>query len=287
MLPETLQWMDLAPGMTVVDGTVGAGGHAAAFAEAIRPGGLLVGLDRDAEILEHARGALARVRDVSVVLRSTSYAELGGALATEGVEGCDRVFLDLGVSSLQLDSPERGFSFMRDGPLDMRMDRDRARITAADWLRSVSQDELARVLYEYGGERHARRIAAAVVAARRQRPLERTGQLAELVVRALPSRARHGRLHAATRTFQAVRIAVNDEIGELGRGLRAACDHLRPGGRLCVVAFHSAEDRVVKRFLREHTELPFRKPVRPSAAEARRNPRARSARLRCGLRRSA
>jgi len=281
--------MDLAPGMTVVDGTVGAGGHAAAFAAAISPEGTLVGLDRDAEILEHARSALQAVSStgVRVVLRHASYAEVEKELAAAGLVGCDRVFLDLGVSSLQLDSPERGFSFMRDGPLDMRMDRRGVGPTAAEWLHEVAETDLEAALRDYGGERHARRVARAIVAARRRHRLERTGQLADVVVRALPPKARHGRIHAATRTFQAVRIAVNGELRELELGLEAARRALRPEGRLAVIAFHSAEDRVVKRFLRtDGFELRERKAIQASEDECRRNPRARSARLRWGVRRA-
>jgi 16S rRNA (cytosine1402-N4)-methyltransferase len=274
--------------MTVVDGTLGAGGHAVAFAAAIRPGGLLIGIDQDAEILEHARRALASLGgdgDLHVVLEHASYAEIEEVLSRAGVGGCDRVFLDLGVSSLQLDSPQRGFSFMRDGPLDMRMDQARNGISAARWLQSVAEPELERVLRDYGGERHARRIARAIVEQRRRHPLDRTAQLADLIVRALPSKARHGRVHAATRSFQAIRIAVNDELGTLERGLAAAERALRPAGKLVVLTFHSAEDRIVKHFLRDHFELPFRKPVSPSAEECASNPRARSAKLRCGIKR--
>lgn len=291
MLPETLEVMDLRSGMTVVDGTVGAGGHAAEFAAAVAPDGWLVGLDQDSEILAHAEAALLEARASQagprIALRHVSYAEVAAVLEEIGLDGCDRVFLDLGVSSLQLDSPVRGFSFMRDGPLDMRMDRAAARPSAADWLRSVRPDELSRVLFEYGEERFARRIASAIVDARRRHPIERTSQLAEIVVRAVPKPARHGRIHAATRTFQAIRIAVNDELGTLARGLEAALTALAAGGRLVVLTFHSLEDRVVKRFLRERTELPFRKPIVASRDECERNPRARSAKLRCGIRRAA
>lgn len=288
MLPECLRVLELLPGMTVVDGTLGAGGHATAFAAAVRPGGQLIGLDQDAEILEHATRALASLGgagDVRIVLEHASYAEIEQVLSRTGVGGCDRVFLDLGVSSLQLDSPQRGFSFMRDGPLDMRMDQTRNPVSAAEWLRTISEPELERVLRDYGGERHARRIARTIVEQRRRHPLERTSQLADLIVRALPSKARHGRVHAATRSFQGIRIAVNDELGTLERGLAAAERALLPNGRLAVLTFHSAEDRIVKRFLREHLELPFRKPMTPSAEECARNPRARSAKLRCGIKR--
>ncbi|MBK8975353.1 MAG: 16S rRNA (cytosine(1402)-N(4))-methyltransferase RsmH [Planctomycetes bacterium] len=299
--------MELAPGMVVVDGTVGAGGHARAFAARLGAEGVLVGLDQDAEILVHAEAALGGASSSAVeggstaaegsaapaprsspapriVLRHASFAAIEAELASVGLSVCDRVFLDLGVSSLQLDTSSRGFSFMRDGPLDMRMNRSADVPSAAEWLRSVRPDVLERSLADLGGERHARRVAAAIVDARRRAPLTRTGQLADVVVRALPPKARHGRIHAATRSFQAIRMAVNDELGALQRGLEGALRVLRKGtGRLCVITFHSAEDRIVKRFLRERTTLPFRKPIEAGDDECRRNPRARSARLRCGI----
>ncbi len=291
MLRESLETLGLLPGMTVVDGTVGAGGHAAAFAAAVAPDGWLIGLDRDAEILAHAEVALLEARGrhhgPRVALHNAPYAELAAVLRSRGIAACDRVFLDLGVSSLQLDSPSRGFSFMRDGPLDMRMGQDPDVPTAADWLRAVRPAELERVLREYGEERFAGRITRAIVEARRRHRIERTSQLADLVVGAVPGPARHGRIHAATRTFQALRIAVNDELGQLERGLEAALSALREGGRIAVLTFHSLEDRIVKRFLRERTELPFRKPIIAADAECARNPRARSAKLRCGIRRAA
>ncbi|MBM4059584.1 MAG: 16S rRNA (cytosine(1402)-N(4))-methyltransferase RsmH [Planctomycetes bacterium] len=286
LLSETLAILELRDGLVVVDGTVGAGGHARAIVRAIGPTGRLVGLDRDSEILASARAALADGASASgagvrVSLHHLPHAGMRDALADAGLTGCDRVLLDLGVSSLQLDRPERGFSFMADGPLDMRMDAT-AGVTAAEWLATVGETELADALFQLGDERHSRRIAAAIVAARRKTPILRTRQLADLVVRALPGPARRGRIHPATRTFQAIRMAVNDELGELRRGLAAALDCLVPGGRLAVISFHSVEDRVVKHFLREHTEVVTRKPIEAGAAEVADNPRARSAKLRCG-----
>lgn len=282
LLAETLQLLGLKPGAVVVDGTVGAGGHALSIARAIAPGGVLLGLDRDSEILAFARRTLAAAAadlQVRIELFHLVSSEMQQALAAVGQDGCDAVLLDLGVSSLQLDQPGRGFSFMADGPLDMRMDTT-AGPTAADWLASVSEVELARVLFEYGDERHSRRIARGVVAARKATPLRRTGQLAELVLRALPPAARHGRIHPATRTFQAIRMQVNDELGNLQRALAAASACLRPGGRLAVIAFHSAEDRLVKQFVREWLRPLHKKPVMAGEAEVAQNPRARSARLR-------
>jgi 16S rRNA (cytosine1402-N4)-methyltransferase len=282
--------MDLRPGMTVVDGTVGAGGHAAAFAAAISPGGTLVGLDRDSEILAHAEVSLRKAQEASAggfefELRCASYAEVGEVLEDLGLRICDRFFLDLGVSSLQLNSATRGFSFMQDGPLDMRMDQAAGK-TAAEWLRSVSEKELSRVLYEYGEERYSRRIARGIVAGRRRRPIETTGHLVEMILDSLPGPARRQKIHPATRSFQALRLVINDELGHLERGLEAGLEHLAPEGRIAAISFHSLEDRLVKRFLREQMQLPFRKPMIPGEDEIEKNPRSRSAKLRCGIRRS-
>jgi 16S rRNA (cytosine1402-N4)-methyltransferase len=287
LLRETLEALALQPGSVVVDGTVGAGGHAADIARAIGPEGFLLGLDRDAEILARARATLRGVGErVRIRLQQRRFAELGDALAAEGLAACDRVLLDLGVSSVQLDDPQRGFSFMRDAPLDMRMDRQAGR-TAAEWLQHAGEAELAAVLRDFGEERHARRIARSIVAARQRRALRRTGDLVDAVLAAVPARLRERRIHPATRTFQAIRIAVNDELGELERGLAAAAAVLRPGGRLVVISFHSLEDRIVKHFLRARMRVLTRKPVVPGAEELARNPRSRSAKLRCGEQRGA
>jgi 16S rRNA (cytosine1402-N4)-methyltransferase len=281
--------LDLRSGQIVVDATVGAGGHASEVLAAITPGGTLIGIDRDAAVLEHARrtleAAAARAGGgVGFRLFQASFSRMSEVLQQEGLDRCDRVLLDLGVSSLQLDTAARGFSFSHDGPLDMRMDQDDAdRMTAAQWLGRASEREIARVLWDLGEERHARRIARAIVARRARAPLQRTGELADLVRHCLPA-ARGARIHPATRTFQAIRMHVNDELGELERGLAAAEAVLRPGGRLVVITFHSGEDRVVKHFLRSRFAVPERKPVVATAAEVAANPRARSAKLRYGIR---
>ncbi|HEB54534.1 MAG TPA: 16S rRNA (cytosine(1402)-N(4))-methyltransferase RsmH [bacterium] len=288
LLDEVLTMLELRSGLVVVDGTVGAGGHAVRIARAIGPDGFLVGLDRDREILAVARAALAQAAAAGAragfSLHHSPHANLREVLAETGHLRCDRVLLDLGVSSLQLDRPERGFSFMADGPLDMRMDAN-APLTAARWLAEVSERELADTLFQLGEERFSRRIARRIVAARRRTRITRTGQLKDLIVSALPAPARRGRIHAATRSFQAIRMRINDELGELERGLDAAAACLRPGGRLVVISFHSVEDRVVKRFVREHLQVVTKKPITATPSEARHNPRARSAKLRCGIKR--
>lgn len=287
LVTEVLAVLEPRPGQVVVDGTVGAGGHAASLLAALAPGGTLIGIDRDAAILVHARRALeaavARAGGrVEFRLFHASFSRMQEVLHKEALGQCDRVLLDLGVSSLQLDTAERGFSFSQDAPLDMRMDQDDGKNpSAAQWLARAAEAEIARVLWELGEERFSRRIAREIVAARRRAPIERTGQLREIVERCVP-RGR-GRIHPATRTFQALRMLVNDELGELERGLAAAAAVLRPGGRLAVISFHSLEDRIVKNFLRAGFALPHKKPIQAGADEVRTNPRARSAKLRVGI----
>ncbi|MEZ5963311.1 MAG: 16S rRNA (cytosine(1402)-N(4))-methyltransferase RsmH [Planctomycetota bacterium] len=289
LVAEALAALDLRPGQVVVDGTVGAGGHSGHVLAALAPGGTLIGIDRDAAVLAHARRSLEAVASKvggGVVFRlfHTSFSHMPEVLHQEGLSRCDRVLLDLGVSSLQLDTAARGFSFSQDAPLDMRMDADDAsRPTAAQWLARASEPEIARVLWEYGEERHARRIARALVAARRVAPVSRTFQLRDIVVRQMPRRP--GGIHPATRTFQAIRIQVNGELDELQRGLEAAARVLGPGGRLVVITFHSLEDRMVKHFLRQGFERVHKKPIGATQAEVQANPRARSAKLRVGVRR--
>ena len=297
LLEETVSRLVTAPGGWYVDGTAGAGGHAAAILAAAGLDARLLALDRDAEALELARAALAPF-GARAVLEQANFSELAAAAARHGLRGVQGILLDLGVSSLQLDRAERGFSFLRDGPLDMRMDARQER-TAAQLLRDLPEAELADVLRRYGEEPLARRIAQAVAAARAQGRLpETTAQLAELVSRA--KGGRRGHAHPATQTFQALRIAVNGELDALAQVLPAALDLLAPGGRLAVISFHSLEDRMVKQFMAAHEgrmeslakggarwcgRLPrarrvTRKAVIPSDAELERNPRARSAKLR-------
>jgi 16S rRNA (cytosine1402-N4)-methyltransferase len=278
LLDETLELLAVRPGGLWVDGTVGLGGHAAAILRATSPDGRLVGLDRDTETLERARATLApfggRAR-----LEAGDFREIPDRL---GEDRADGVLLDLGVSSVQLDDPARGFSFLRDGPLDMRMDRTEGP-TAAEVVNTLPEKELADVIYAYGEERASRRIARAIVRSRERSPIRTTGELAEIVRRAAPRGARRG-FHPATRTFQALRIHVNRELEGLGESLERIAGVLAPEGRLAVIAFHSLEDRAVKTAFRGLARSGHRvltkKPLRPSERETRQNPRARSARLR-------
>ena len=281
------------PGGCYLDGTVGAGGHAAAVLEASSPDGRLLGMDRDPAALSFAGQRLAPFGDRVTLVRA-SFARMGEHAARLGFEQFDGILLDLGLSSRQLDDPARGFAFRHDGPLDMRFDPDDER-TAATLVNELPSDELADIIYRYGEERDSRRIARAIVNAR---PLRTTGELASIVRGAV--RRRERRIHPATRTFQALRIAVNRELEALSAALPQAVQLLRPGGRLAIIAFHSLEDRIVKQFFRRESqdclcspELPVcicqhqatlniltRKPIRPSTVEVERNSRSRSARLR-------
>lgn len=301
LLEETLAALNVREDGAYVDATYGRGGHADALVERLGPEGRLLAIDRDPEAIEAARARFADEARVQVVQGDFAMlAQLAQPHAP--ARGFDGILLDLGVSSPQLDDPARGFSFRHDGPLDMRMDPATG-VSAAQWLADVEQDELARVIRAYGEERHAKRIARAIVTARAQSPIETTAQLARIVAAAVPGRA--GERHPATRTFQAIRIHVNGELEALERALAAAPALLAPAGRLAVISFHSLEDRRVKRFLR-HQAGGAAAPVRdargrtlplpaagerptlrlvgraqsPAEAEARSNPRARSARLR-------
>ncbi len=291
LLQQVLDHLQVRQGGVYVDGTVGDGGHAYAILSEAGPQGRLLGLDRDPAALDSAARRLAPFGD-RVLLRHGSFARLA-ELAGDW-SPLDGILLDLGLSSRQLADPERGFAFSLDGPLDMRFDPTEEGVSAADLVNSWSVQELREVLYRWGEERQAGRIARAIVAAR---PLHTTRELARVVEEAV---GRRGRIHPATRTFQALRIAVNRELEALEEGLPQALALLRPGGRLVVISFHSLEDRIVKRFLRREARdcicppqapvctcghraqvrLLTRKPVRPSAAEVEANPRARSARLR-------
>ncbi len=293
LLDETIDGLAPHPGADLIDGTLGAGGHTEAWLAATAPDGRVLGFDLDAGALEAARERLAHYGE-RVEFAHASFATMGDIAPERGFAAVDAVLLDIGFSSMQIDDPARGFAFSADGPLDMRFDRDQP-VTAATLVNTLGQDELADLIYEYGEERHSRRIARAIVAAR---PFHHTGRLAEVVAGAVPRSSE--RIHPATRTFQALRIAVNDELGALERALPQAVDLLKPGGRLAVISFHSLEDRIVKHFIREAAsdcicppDLPVcvcdheptlrpvnRKPITASDAEVNANPRSRSAKLR-------
>jgi 16S rRNA (cytosine1402-N4)-methyltransferase len=297
---EVRELLAVQPGETVIDATFGAGGHSRLLAEDLRGDGRLIAIDRDATVRGHFDRFKAQA-GVSARLLRGEFSLVLLQLAANDVRA-DAILLDLGVSSMQLDRPERGFSYAVDAPLDMRMDPS-AGVSAKELVNEADERELEQIFRRFGEERYARPIALAIVRRRAERPYERTGELVDTIKQAIPTPARFGDGHPAKRVFQALRIAVNDELGALEAALPAALAVLRPGGRLAVISFHSLEDRMVKTFMRDRAkgcvcppEFPVctcgrepelrlltRKPVRPSAREVAENPRAASARLRAAV----
>jgi len=297
---EVRESLDVQPGDAVVDATFGAGGHAAVLAAGLQGRGKLIAIDRDPTARTYFE-RFAKRSGVQARLLRGDFGVVLPQLAANGVQA-DAILLDLGVSSMQLDRPERGFSYSVDAPLDMRMDTSQA-LSAVDVVNEWPERELVTIFRRYGEERYAKQIARAIVRRRKDDRFERTGELVDTIRSSLPAPARFGDGHPAKRVFQALRIAVNDELGSLEAALPAALEMLRPGGRLAVISFHSLEDRLVKQFLREHErgctcppDFPVcvcghepelraieRRPIKPSAAEIDANPRAASARLRAAV----
>ncbi|TRX76278.1 16S rRNA (cytosine(1402)-N(4))-methyltransferase RsmH [Pseudomonas mangiferae] len=297
LLDEAVDALDVRADGCYLDGTFGRGGHSRAILERLGPAGRLLGFDKDPQAI--ATGEALAAADGRFVIVQRSFAELGAEASARQLEGAVQgVLLDLGVSSPQLDDPERGFSFLNDGPLDMRMDPSRG-VSAAHWIAEAGEEEIAEVFKEYGEERFAKRMARAVVQRRVERPFQRTADLAAVLSEANPAWEK-GK-HPATRAFQGLRIKVNNELGDLRHGLDAALECLAVGGRLVVISFHSLEDRIVKQFMRRHAkgeadtlprDLPIRpaafeprlkllgKPIYASADEVKANPRSRSAVMR-------
>ncbi len=297
LLQESIDALAIRPDGIYLDGTLGGAGHSLEIARRLTTG-LLIGIDQDTVALQAASQRLAPYRD-RVKLVHANFRALDTVLHDAGIAGVDGMLFDLGVSSPQLDDSSRGFSYMADAPLDMRMDRDGS-LSAYEIVNQTPEDELKRILWRYGEERYAPLIAAAIARRRAERPIETTLELAELVRGAMPAQARREKQHPAKRTFQAIRIAVNDELGAVEDMLGKAVDLLNPGGRLAVITFHSLEDRIVKTAMAEaargctcppefpvcicgkkpRVRLVTRKPIVPGAAELEENPRARSAKLR-------
>ncbi len=295
---EVLEYLAPKPGGIYVDGTLGGGGHGRLILEASAPDGVLIGFDRDPAARAAAGAYLASFGE-RLRLVGRNFAEMAEALAEMGIAAIDGFLLDLGVSSHQLDTASRGFSFQADAPLDMRMDPE-AEVTAADLVNGLAEDELARLIWQYGEERWAKRIAFFIVKARQAGAIERTFQLVDIIKGAIPKARWEERIHPATRTFQALRIAVNDELGSLERGLAAGIELLAPGGRGVVISFHSLEDRIVKNTFRQLAQgctcpkdfprcvcggrprlrILTGRPVMAGSGEVEANPRARSAKLR-------
>ena len=297
LLRECIENLNIRPDGIYLDGTLGLGGHSFEIASRLTSG-RLIGIDRDETAIARAGRRLAPFAE-RVTLVHGNFSDACDILDELGIEGVDGMLFDLGVSSPQLDEAERGFSYMQDAPLDMRMDSSAA-LTAYEVVNSWPEERLNRIFWDYGEERYARRITAAIARAREQKPIETTMELVALIKSALPAQALREKQHPAKRSFQAIRIAVNDELGEVERMIATAPDKLNPGGRLCVISFHSLEDRIVKSGIaaRENgctcpREAPVctcgfvrtlrsvsRKPILPSEEEIERNPRARSAKLR-------
>ncbi len=285
MIEEVMRYLDPEPGEVIVDCTVGEGGHASRILGAIRPGGRLIGIDQDEEVLARAKEKL-KDYDGLYTLLWENFKNLDSILKRLKVTRIDGALFDLGLSSFQLEAPARGFSFQREAPLDMRMDK-RRKITAFDLVNHLAQAEMAKILRDFGEERWSNRIARQIVRARKNGPITTTTQLAEIVKRAVPDRNRYKRIHPATRTFQAFRIVVNQELEALETGLTAAIEALAEGSRVLAISFHSLEDRIVKNKFKKFAkagvlEILTKKPIRPRADEVRVNPRCRSAKLRVG-----
>lgn len=302
LLEECISMLNIRPEGIYVDGTLGLGGHSAAIAARLSPTGRLIGIDRDETALARASQRLAEYAPL-VTLVHGSFGHLEEILEELGISAVDGMLFDLGVSSPQLDEAERGFSYRLDAPLDMRMDRTQS-LTARDVVNTYDEAELSRILFQYGEEKYARRISAAVVRRRAEKSIETTGELVDIIRTAMPAAALREKQHPAKRSFQAIRIEVNGELREVEQMMASAPDRLRPGGRLCVITFHSLEDRIVKQGISrcEHgctcpREAPVctcgfhqtlknltGKPILPSPVEQAANPRARSAKLRAAER---
>ena len=297
LLWECIDALNIRPNGIYLDGTLGGGGHSLEICRRLT-NGRLIGVDRDEVALEAAKKRLSRhARKVTLV--HDNFENIALILDALNLDKIDGMLFDLGVSSPQLDDGSRGFSYMADAPLDMRMDQGSS-LTAYEIVNNYPKDELRRILYEYGEERYAPQIAAAIERVRSDRPIETTLELVDIIKSAMPERALREKQHPAKRSFQAIRIAVNDELGAVSRMMRASIDHLNPGGRLCVITFHSLEDRMVKQRMaswcegctcppefpvcvcgkKPRAELVFRKPVEASPEELNQNPRSRSAKLR-------
>ena len=299
LLGECIENLNIKPDGIYVDGTLGGAGHASAICAQLSEAGTLIGIDRDSDALTAAKERLAAFPARKLFVQD-NYANIASVLEELHIEKIDGALLDLGVSSFQLDNPERGFSYMQDAPLDMRMDQS-ATFSAYDVVNTYSKEDLTEIISRYGEERWSSRIASFICERRKKEgPLTTTSELVDVIKAAIPASARRQGPHPAKRTFQAIRIEVNDELGQLGRAADAFCDVLAPQGRLCIITFHSLEDRIIKQHFAKRAdpcicppELPVcvcgrkadvrkvtKKPITPSAEELERNPRARSAKLR-------
>lgn len=289
MLAEVIEYLKLAPGQTIVDATMGTGGHSLEILKRITPGGRLIGIDRDEDSLEICRNRLSEFKD-SCQFVHANFSDLDQVLAGLGIDSIDGIIFDLGISTYQLKDPQRGFSFQEEGPLDMRLDKS-SYISAYDLVNNLNENEISHLLWSFGQERWHNRIAHLLVEERKASPIATTRQLADLVVRAIPHRYRRSyyRIHPATRTFQAVRIAVNRELEILESAIKKAVAILKKQARICVISFHSLEDRVIKHTFRALKadgiiDIITAKPLTPTAGEIEKNPSSRSSKFRVAQR---
>ncbi len=284
LLEEVLEFLDLSAGKTIVDATVGGGGHSRHILERISPGGTLIGIDRDPESLKIAHERLKDFSDSSFKLVNRNFVFLKEIFSDLNIGEADGILFDLGISSVQMETAQRGFSIKNNGPLDMRMNRSRA-LTAKDIVNRMSERDLSDLIQKYGEERFHRRIAGNIARSRKRKEIETTGELASIISAGIPYKNRRGRIHPATRTFQAIRIAVNDELKAVEEAVKKASGLLTKNGRLCVIAFHSLEDRIVKNIMKSlkrsgDFRIHTKKPVTAGSRETDINPRSRSAKLR-------
>lgn len=283
MLKEVIDYLKLKPGQTIVDATMGLGGHSLEILKHIMPGGRLIGIDRDQESLEMAQKILKDTRSSCEFIQS-NFVDIDKVLGNLNIQKIDGILFDLGVSSFQLEDPNRGFSFQNEGPLDMRLDRH-SYISAYDLINNLNEEEISALLWNFGQERWHNRIARFLVQERQKHPIATTSELSDIVIKAIPYKYRHYRIHPATRTFQAVRIAVNRELEMLEETLKKAVGFLNRSGRICVISFHSLEDRIAKFTFRKLASEGFidivtPKPLVPTFPEVKENPSSRSAKLR-------
>lgn len=283
MLEEIISFLRLKDGMVIVDGTIGTGGHAIEIVKRISPNGKLIGIDRDDESLNIAKERLIDYSNQCIFVHD-NFSNVDNILNSQGIRYVDGVLLDLGISSFQLDNPERGFSFSNEGPLDMRMDRNNS-ISAFDLINNLTQKEISSILWNFGQERFSNRIAKMIINHRNQSPINTTIELSNLILKAVPHSKRYYHIHPATRTFQALRIAVNHELDYLELFLKKIATFMNKKARICIISFHSLEDRITKiNFLNlaktSEFTLIVKKPISPNQQESKNNPRSRSAKLR-------
>ena len=284
LLSQVLQYLDPAPGDTILDATIGGGGHAAEILKKISPGGRLIAIDRDSEAIERTSQRFKNQKDNEIIFINDNFRNIDRIVEKTGIAGIDGAVFDFGISSFQVDEGRRGFSFLRDGPLDMRFDPGQ-KLSAFEVINRFGREEITEIIREYGEERHAKLLASAICADRQKKKIGTTGELTDIILKTVGKKYSRQRIHPAARTFQALRIFVNDELSSIEEGISKTISQLRPGSRICVVSFHSLEDRIVKNIFRDTARsgtigILTKKPLYPDQKEQKENPRSRSAKLR-------